>query len=430
MLRTAVTAIATLTLGLALACGATDDPLAPTVFPHSKATDGLWCDTQLRRFFTDTSHPVDTAVVANVAVAYVQSELGEHCPPDHWNPQVSNVVVDDAGNIDISFAIPSVRTGNNAVTATGEGSLQWVFLVTEGRWYAADPHQPALEAKRSTNVRPTAKVATPVPTSVPTQAPTSTPEQTTAAVTDRDVYEEAYATCNGYYQGVEVTRRKQVARLKSLEGLLDALRRDCGQEAVAVVAAAYGVAPAPVPTWPPLVLVPVPTPTWPTEPTRTWPSAATTTMALPMPTLPYPALPTAPAPTSTPAQAAASSSPRPSGDLRQLMLELTNERRAAAAVPAVRLGNNRAAQLHVEAALAGCYSSHYDRWGLKPNHRYTLAGGTGADGENIRGHDYCYRESDDYAPIASMAHEVRQAVQGWMGSPGHRGTCLTLRIPS
>ena len=111
-------------------------------------------------------------------------------------------------------------------------------------------------------------------------------------------------------------------------------------------------------------------------------------------------------------------------DLKQLMLRLTNQHRIAAGVPAVTMGRNSAAQLHVEAALDGCYTSHWDRWGLKPNHRYTLAGGTGADGENWYGLSYCIKPSDNYPPIPSMEQEVRETVQGWMDSPGHRRILL------
>ena len=88
------------------------------------------------------------------------------------------------------------------------------------------------------------------------------------------------------------------------------------------------------------------------------------------------------------------------------------------------MGNNRAAQLHVQAAIEGCYSGHWDRWGLKPNHRYTLTGGTGADGENMSGSSYCTQTSDNYATIRSMEDEVRKTVQGWMDSPGHRRALL------
>lgn len=110
--------------------------------------------------------------------------------------------------------------------------------------------------------------------------------------------------------------------------------------------------------------------------------------------------------------------------LKNLMLELTNQYRAEAGVPMVRLGNNKAAQLHAEASLAGCYSAHWDEWGLKPNHRYTLAGGTGADGENGSGSDYCIGHDENYVPISSMENEITETVDGWMQSPGHRRNLL------
>ncbi|MYA49552.1 MAG: CAP domain-containing protein [Chloroflexi bacterium] len=110
--------------------------------------------------------------------------------------------------------------------------------------------------------------------------------------------------------------------------------------------------------------------------------------------------------------------------LKELMVQLTNEQRAGAGVPPVRLGSNGAAQLHAEAALQGCYSSHWDQWGLKPNHRYTLSGGTGADGENGRGSDYCIASNQGYRPIDDMHREIGNAIKGWMASPGHRRNLL------
>ena len=111
-------------------------------------------------------------------------------------------------------------------------------------------------------------------------------------------------------------------------------------------------------------------------------------------------------------------------ELKQHMLDLTNEHREKAGAPPVKLGSNPAAQLHAEAALEGCYSAHWDRWGLKPNHRYTLTGGTGADGENVSGSSYCISPWENYASITSMQQEVAKTVQGWMDSPGHRRTLL------
>ena len=111
-------------------------------------------------------------------------------------------------------------------------------------------------------------------------------------------------------------------------------------------------------------------------------------------------------------------------ELKRLLLDLTNQERTAHGAPALKLGNNAAAQIHAETALNGCYSSHWDRWGLKPNHRYTLTGGTGADAENASGSDYCIKASDNYSANSSMEQEIAEAVQGWMDSPGHRRSLL------
>ena len=71
-----------------------------------------------------------------------------------------------------------------------------------------------------------------------------------------------------------------------------------------------------------------------------------------------PAVPVAaPTPVSAP-----TSSPAPHLrhiDEKLYMLELINEERSRAGVPAVELGDNQAAQLHAEASLEGCYSSHW-----------------------------------------------------------------------
>ena len=122
-------------------------------------------------------------------------------------------------------------------------------------------------------------------------------------------------------------------------------------------------------------------------------------------------LPPTPAPTPTP--------PHGLQDLYRLMLDRTNQERVKAGVSPVRLGDNPAAQLHADAAFDGCYSSHWDRWGLKPNHRYSLAGGAGAGGENVSGSSYCYKTRDGYSTIQIRA-AVAEAVSGWVSSPGHR----------
>ena len=92
-------------------------------------------------------------------------------------------------------------------------------------------------------------------------------------------------------------------------------------------------------------------------------------------------------------------------------------------------GENKAAQLHAEAALEGCYAGHWDRWGLKPGHRYTLAGGTGADAENVSGYDTCTKRGDGYRRLGSLDYEIRDAVNGLMESRGHRKRYSTRPIP-
>ena len=104
-------------------------------------------------------------------------------------------------------------------------------------------------------------------------------------------------------------------------------------------------------------------------------------------------------------------------DLKQHMLELTNQERMKNGVPTVRMGNNPAAQLHAEAALEGCYSAHWDRWGLKPNQRYTLTGGIGADGENVSGLSYCIKAQDNYEANSPMATEIAETGPRMDGKP-------------
>ena len=111
-------------------------------------------------------------------------------------------------------------------------------------------------------------------------------------------------------------------------------------------------------------------------------------------------------------------------DEKLYMLELVNNERSKAGRDPVVLGNNVAAQLHAEAALDGCHASHWGADGLKPYMRYSLAGGYQSNGENGSGFDYCIKASDGYAAIASIKGEIRDAVEGWMDSPGHRRNIL------
>ena len=98
-----------------------------------------------------------------------------------------------------------------------------------------------------------------------------------------------------------------------------------------------------------------------------------------------------PEPTVTPSP---TPTPHPDPNLRyydekQLVLELINEARAEAGVPALVLGNNISAQIHAESSLHGCYSSLWSSDGLKAEARYTLAGGQQYNNLTVLGKDYC-----------------------------------------
>ena len=106
---------------------------------------------------------------------------------------------------------------------------------------------------------------------------------------------------------------------------------------------------------------------------------------------------------------------------KEYMLELINEARAAASVPAVTLGDNRAPQIHAESSIADCFGSHWGLDGLKPYMRYSLAGGYQSNGENGLGSDYC---PSNVRTLTNIEQVVRDAMEGWVGSPGHRRNIL------
>ena len=109
---------------------------------------------------------------------------------------------------------------------------------------------------------------------------------------------------------------------------------------------------------------------------------------------------------------------------KQYMLELINIEREKAGVPLVELGSNVAAQLHAEASIENCISSHWGIDGLKPYMRYSLAGGYQPNGENWSGIDYCIKASDGYSAIQSINRKIDRSMEGLMNSPGHRRNIL------
>ena len=106
------------------------------------------------------------------------------------------------------------------------------------------------------------------------------------------------------------------------------------------------------------------------------------------------------------------------------MLELINDERVRAGLNPVVLGDNAAAQLHAEASLENCFSSHWGVDGLKPYMRYSLAGGYQSNGENISGLDYCIKASGGYRANDSAKQEIDQALEGLIDSPDHRDNIL------
>ena len=107
-----------------------------------------------------------------------------------------------------------------------------------------------------------------------------------------------------------------------------------------------------------------------------------------------------------------------------MMLDLVNDARRDAGLSEVVMGDNRAAQVHADNALANCFSSHWGIDGLKPYMRYSLAGGYQANGENASGSDYCIRKSDGYRTLWGMPREIQRIMSGLMSSPGHRANIL------
>ena len=241
--------------------------------------------------------------------------------------------------------------------------------------------------------------ATLTPTAAkPTPKPTSTP----GGPTEREIVVEAFAGCNGQYSGEEKRRRFAATNsaidrdLHSVASVRALVEENCGVVFPHLTVAA--------------------------QPTNT-PKPTTAVAALPT----LAPLPTVGIPTPTPTVSVSTVTQKP--NLRHIeekryMLELINAERKKAGVGAVTLGDNIAAQLHAESAQENCFSSHWGMDGLKPYMRYSLAGGYQSNGENGHGLDYCIRASDGYSTHSGIRQEIRDAINGWMTSSGHRRNLL------
>ncbi len=167
----------------------------------------------------------------------------------------------------------------------------------------------------------------------------------------------------------------------------------------------------------------------PTPTMAPMPESTVTATSIPTPIVTLtPTSTNTPLPTNTPAPEPTSTSVPPPQlrhiEEKRYMLKLINAERAKVGLDPVVLGNNIAAQFHAEAALENCFASHWGIDGLKPYMRYSLAGGYQSNGENGSGSDYCIKASDGYRAIQSINTEIRQAMEGWMDSLGHRSNIL------
>ena len=235
------------------------------------------------------------------------------------------------------------------------------------------------------------------PIATVTSAPTPTP--TAAGSTEREMVVAAFAACNGKYSGEEISRRIAATNsaidreLHSVASIRALVEQNCGG------------------AFPPSDMAALPTSTLHPTPTRES-AVATPPTSTPVPTISIQSI----IPTSSPDQRHT--------EEKRYMLELINAERQRAGVGAVTLGDNIAAQLHAEAALKGCFSSHWGVDGLKPYMRYSLAGGYQSNGENGSGLGYCIRAADGYAANGAIQREIRETMDGWMRSPGHRRNLL------
>ena len=237
---------------------------------------------------------------------------------------------------------------------------------------------------------------TPTATLLPTPTPTAIP------LTEREIVVNAFAECDGQYSGRDKAHRFWAANSAIEEGrqtvaeVRTLVENYCGGVFPDLTAAAM----------PPALATPQPRPV--STPLLT---------ATPLPTQ-------TPVPTATPQPALAVSPDLRHIEEKRYMLSLINAERKKAGVGAVILGDNVAAQVHAEAALDNCFSSHWGVDGLKPYMRYSLAGGYQSNGENVSGLDYCIKASDGYRANGPIKQEIWEAMDSLMNSPGHRRQIL------
>lgn len=127
-------------------------------------------------------------------------------------------------------------------------------------------------------------------------------------------------------------------------------------------------------------------------------------------------------PTSTPAPTP-TATPTPEEKLREqraYLMALVNSTREKAGLPAVTLGNNKAAQEHAEAMLWHGFTGHWGLDGLTPAMRYTLAGGVNYMKENTSG--VIGIKHSEWGPQykkQTWRESLNEIHQGLLNSSGH-----------
>lgn len=304
----------------------------------------------------------------------------------------------------IIAALIGAATVYGAMWYLGRAPLTLAVVVAEvpDRLGEPGPATPAPDIVPTATTHPTVAPTVPVtPTEVVAESPSSgaapTTEPSVEAPTARDIVVDAFASCADQYSGDDRDFRARAAESAMADGrqTVADIRALVEEHCLGVIPGESDAEtlvrtrPTPVATLAPTVIAPV-----------------------------------TPRPTATPDEPRARSPYLKHVDAKRYMLELINSERLKAGVGAVELGDNIASQLHADSSLQNCTSSHWGVDGLKPYMRYSLAGGYQSNGENGSGLDYCIKESEGYQANSGILEEIRDAMDSWMNSPGHRRNIL------
>ncbi len=150
------------------------------------------------------------------------------------------------------------------------------------------------------------------------------------------------------------------------------------------------------------------TPTPASQPLATAPPPGSVALATPLPQVDTLSASTATTPPDT-------------ATLYAQALDQINGVRLQQGLSPVTLGFNAAAQAHADELHGAQYLSHWNREGLAPYMRYTLAGGQGYSAENVA---YIGRLTDQQCVPHEVADWQDQIFAGLMTSPGHRDNIL------